>query len=56
MAGLDGVKNKIDPSQCGWGPFDFNLYSLSDEEKAKILKQMAICEETFKAEGVQSVL
>ena len=28
----------------------------SQEEKAKILKQMAICEEKFKAEGVESVL
>ena len=36
MAGLDGIKNKIDPSTKGWGPFDYNLYTLSDEEKAKI--------------------
>ena len=36
MAGLDGVKNKIDPHANGWGPYDFNLYSLSDEEKAKL--------------------
>ena len=36
MAGLDGVKKQIDPSVKGWGPFDCNLYDLSDEEKAKI--------------------
>ena len=36
MAGLDGVKNKIDPHKNGWGPFDFNLYALPDEEKAKL--------------------
>ena len=36
MAGLDGVKNKIDPHANGWGPYDFNLYHLSDEEKAKL--------------------
>ncbi len=36
MAGLDGVKNKIDPHENGWGPYDVNLYSLSDEEKAKL--------------------
>jgi len=36
MAGLDGIERKIDPSKNGWGPFDFNLYDLSDEEKAKI--------------------
>ncbi|MBQ2764160.1 MAG: type I glutamate--ammonia ligase [Firmicutes bacterium] len=36
MAGLDGVKNKIDPHAEGWGPYDMNLFDLSDEEKAKL--------------------
>ena len=36
MAGLDGVMNKIDPEANGWGPYDYNLYHLSDEEKAKL--------------------
>ena len=36
MAGLDGIKNKIDPHKNGWGPYDMNLYHLSDEEKAKL--------------------
>ena len=36
MAGLDGIRNKIDPKDHNWGPFDFNLYKLSDEEKAKL--------------------
>ncbi|MCR5746592.1 MAG: type I glutamate--ammonia ligase [Lachnospiraceae bacterium] len=36
MAGLDGIKNQIDPHAAGWGPYDFNLYDLSEEEKAKI--------------------
>ena len=36
MAGLDGIRNKIDPHANGWGPYDFNLFDLSDEEKAKI--------------------
>ena len=36
MAGLDGVKNKIDPHANGWGPFDVNLYNLPEEEKAKL--------------------
>lgn len=36
MAGLDGIKNKIDPSANGWGPYDCNLYDLPEEEKAKI--------------------
>ncbi len=36
MAGLDGIKNKIDPHENGWGPYDVNLYHLSEEEKAKL--------------------
>lgn len=36
MAGLDGIKNKIDPHENGWGPYDVNLYNLPDEEKAKL--------------------
>ena len=36
MAGIDGVKNKIDPVAEGYGPYDFNLYTLSDEDKKKI--------------------
>ena len=36
MAGLDGIKKRIDPSKEGFGPYDFNLYTLSDDEKAKI--------------------
>lgn len=36
MAGIDGIKNKIDPKAGGYGPYDFNLYNLSPEEKQKI--------------------
>ena len=36
MAGLDGIAKKIDPHEKGWGPYDFNLFDLSEEEKAKI--------------------
>ena len=36
MAGLDGIANRIDPEKEGWGPYDFNLYSLSPEEQKKI--------------------
>ncbi len=36
MAGLDGVKNKIDPHANGWGPYDCNLFNLPEEEKAKL--------------------
>ena len=36
MAGLDGIRNRIDPKDHNWGPFDYNLYLLSEEEKAKL--------------------
>jgi len=36
MAGIDGVIHQIDPKEMGWGPYDFNLYDLSEEEKSKI--------------------
>jgi glutamine synthetase len=36
MAGLDGIKKKIDPRALGYGPFDKNIYEMSDEEKAEI--------------------
>ena len=36
MAGIDGIINQIDPKDHNWGPFDFNLYALTDEEKAKL--------------------
>ena len=36
MAGLDGIENKIDPHENGWGPYDCNLYELPAEEKAKL--------------------
>ena len=36
LAGLDGIKNKIDPHANGWGPYDMNLFDLPEEEKAKL--------------------
>ena len=36
MAGIDGIKKKIDPSKEGYGPYDYNLFAISDEEKKKI--------------------
>ncbi|MBO9605550.1 MAG: type I glutamate--ammonia ligase [Paenibacillaceae bacterium] len=36
MAGLDGIKNKIDPRALGYGPLDKNIYELSDAEKGEI--------------------
>ena len=36
MAGLDGIRKKIDPKKEGFGPYDFNLYDLSEEEQKSI--------------------
>ena len=36
MAGIDGVKNKINAMDGGWGPYDFNLYDLTDEQKKEV--------------------
>ena len=49
MAGLDGVVNKIDPKDHNWGPFDFNLYDLSDEEKQHLEHLPKSLEEAIEA-------
>ncbi|HEY3421950.1 MAG TPA: type I glutamate--ammonia ligase [Methanocellaceae archaeon] len=36
MAGVDGIKNKIDPTEAGFGPINKNIYHLPEDEKAKI--------------------
>jgi len=36
MAGLDGVLRKIDPTQAGFGPFDSNIFTWSEEERRKV--------------------
>ena len=36
MAGLDGIKNRIDPTEAGFGPIDENIFAWSDEQRARI--------------------
>jgi glutamine synthetase len=36
MAGLDGIKRKIDPVKAGFGPLDTNIYELPAREAKKI--------------------
>lgn len=36
MAAMDGIKNKIDPTEEGFGPYDVNIFDLPDAEKEKI--------------------
>lgn len=49
MAGLDGVKNRVDPHENGWGPYDMNLYTLPEEEKAKLKGLPVSLEQTLDA-------
>ncbi len=36
MAGLDGIVNRINPTDEGFGPYDVNVFELPEKEKAKI--------------------
>ncbi len=36
MAGIDGIRNKIDPTASGFGPFDEDIFSWSAEKRATI--------------------
>ncbi len=36
MAGLDGVRRRLDPTELGFGPLDKNIYHLSPEDAAKV--------------------
>lgn len=36
MAGIDGIVDKIDPHENDWGPYDYNLYNITAEEKKKL--------------------
>lgn len=49
MAGLDGIINKIDPVKEGYGPYDVNIFDLSDEEKKKIKSLPKSLEEALDA-------
>lgn len=49
MAGLDGIINKIDPTEEGFGPYDVNLYNLSKEEQARIKSLPQTLDEALEA-------
>ncbi len=36
MAGIDGILREIDPTAAGFGPFDSNIFTWSDQERRKI--------------------
>lgn len=49
MAGIDGIQNRIDPHENGWGPYDINLFDLPPEEKAKLHQLPATLEAALDA-------
>ena len=50
MAGLDGIKNKIMPTpENGYGPYDDNVFSWSDEEQDKLHAIPTSLEEALEA-------
>ena len=36
LAGLDGIQKQIDPTDAGFGPFEANIFSWSEEQRATI--------------------
>lgn len=49
MAGLDGIKRKINPTELGYGPIDKNIYELSDADKENIRSVPASLDEALDA-------
>ncbi|MDY0151308.1 MAG: type I glutamate--ammonia ligase [Candidatus Cloacimonas sp.] len=49
MAGLDGIKNKIDPAKYNFGPYDDNVFNWSEEKKATLLSIPANLGEAMQA-------
>jgi glutamine synthetase len=40
LAGLDGIKNNLDPTKLGFGPFDQNLFAPENDELKKQIKHL----------------
>jgi glutamine synthetase len=36
MAGIDGVRRRLDPTELGFGPFDEDVFSWPEEKRARI--------------------
>jgi glutamine synthetase len=49
MAGLDGVRRRLDPTTLGFGPLDKNIYHLPPEEAAKIQAVPGSLDEALRA-------
>ncbi len=40
LAGIDGIKNKLDPSELGFGPYDQNLFQPENEALLQSIKSL----------------
>jgi glutamine synthetase len=49
LAGLDGIRQRTDPTALGFGPIDANIFSWSDEQRATIQKLPASMREALDA-------
>jgi glutamine synthetase len=49
LAGLDGIKMKIDPGKAGFGPIDKNIFLLPAEERSKIKSLPSSLKESLEA-------
>jgi len=49
MAGIDGIRNQIDPEKLGYGPLEKNVYELSEKEKQGIKSTPGSLEGAIKA-------
>lgn len=49
MAGLDGIKNRIDPTKAGFGPIDDDIFLWSPEKRAQIKSLPTSLEDALQA-------
>ncbi len=49
MAGLDGIRNKIDPTKAGFGPIDDDIFSWTPEQRTTIKSLPTSLEEALSA-------
>lgn len=49
LAGIDGVQRKLDPTACGFGPIDENVFEWSEEKRARIRPLPTSLEDALRA-------
>ncbi|MEW5869500.1 MAG: type I glutamate--ammonia ligase [Chloroflexota bacterium] len=49
LAGLDGIRNQIDPTALGYGPIDANIFAWTDAQRSTIQKLPASMREAMEA-------